>query len=130
METTPLEKMTSGVPKVIDARAHAIADYATAATFLAAGFALRNRNRAASTFAFVNGVGVLGASMMTDYPGGVWPVFSFKTHGLIDVMQAAMTAAGPALLGFAGEPEGQFFHGQAALEAGVIATTNWGSAPR
>jgi len=44
---------------------------------------------------------------------------------LIDVMQAAMAAAGPALLGFAGEPEGQFFHGQAALEAGVLAATDF-----
>src|SRR4051812_24115205 len=127
---TQLERMTSGVPKVIDAKGHAVLDYMTAGTFLAAGFALRNRNRAASTWAFVNGLGVLGASMMTDYPGGVWKLFSFKTHRMIDVGQAAMAAAGPALFGFAGEPEGQFFHGQAALETGVIAMTNWGSAAR
>jgi len=128
MAENQLERMTSGVPKVIDARRHAVLDYATVGTFFAAGVALRGRNPTASTFAFVNGIAVLGASMMTDYPGGIWRVFSFKTHGMIDVMQAAMTAVGPAMLGFAGEPEAQFFHGQAALEAGIVATTDFAAA--
>ncbi|HYT65553.1 MAG TPA: hypothetical protein VEL51_04005 [Vicinamibacterales bacterium] len=68
MENTQLERMTAGVPKAIDARAHAVLDYATAGTFLTAGLAMRRRNPTASTFAFVNGMAVLGTSMMTDYP--------------------------------------------------------------
>jgi hypothetical protein len=61
-------------------------------------------------------------------PGGVWPLFSFKTHGLLDAMQAAMAGAGPAVLGFASEPEAQFFHGQAVSELGVIAATDFAAA--
>src|SRR4051812_42028072 len=127
MADTQLEKMTSTIPKVIGARSHAVLDYLTAGTFVAAGLAMRERNAAASRFALVNGMAVLGTYLMTDYPGGAWPVISFKTHGLIDVMQAAMAAAGLALFGFTGEPEAQFFHGQAALEGGVVATTDWGA---
>jgi hypothetical protein len=64
-------------------------------------------------------------SLLTDYPGGVWRKLSFETHGVVDAMQAAMTAAGPALLGFASDPEAQVFHAQAALETGIIAATRW-----
>jgi hypothetical protein len=84
-----------------------------------------NRNRKAANLAFCNGLAVLGLSLMTDYPGGVFRTISFKTHGVIDVLQAGMSALGPALLGFAGEPEAQFFHAQAAVEAGVVASTDW-----
>ena len=48
---------------------------------------------------------------------------SFQTHGIIDVIQAVMAGAVPALLGFAGEAEAQAFYGQAAVEAGVVAAT-------
>jgi hypothetical protein len=122
---TELEQITARVPKVFGGRGHAVMDYVTAGTFLAAGFAMRRRNPAAGNCALANGVAILGVSMITDYPGGVWPLISFKTHGVIDALQAAMTAGTPAMLGFAGEPEGQFFHGQAALEAGVIAATDF-----
>jgi hypothetical protein len=128
MADNQLEQLTSGVPKVIDARTHAIIDYATAGTFLAAGAMLRRKNPAASTFSYMNGLAVIATSMMTNYPGGLWKVFSFKTHGTIDACLATMVAVGPALLGFASEPEGQFFHGHAALEAGVIAATDFASA--
>jgi hypothetical protein len=113
------------VPKVISPGAHAILDYMTAGGFIAAGFWMRRKNRRASTLAFVNGAAVLGLSLLTDYPGGVFRRLSFKTHGAVDAMQAAMTAAGPAMLGFAETPEAQFFHGQAAVEGAVIAATDW-----
>jgi len=67
--------------------------------------------------------------MMTDYPGGVFRRISFQTHGIVDVIQAVLAGAGPALLGFAKEPEAQAFYGQAAVEAGVVATTDWNAIP-
>ena len=127
MRTSDLTDMTSNVPKVIDPATHAVLDYLTAGAFIAMGFGLMNRNRRAAGLAFANGMAVLGLSLMTDYPGGVFRTISFKTHGAVDVMQAGMTALGPALLGFAGKPEAQMFHAQAAVEAAVVAATDWNS---
>ena len=39
-----------------------------------------------------------------------------------------MAGAGPALFGFAGNAEAQAF-GQAAVEAGVVAATDWTAIP-
>jgi len=100
-------------------------DYGVASMFFALGMRYRNRNRAASTLAFINGGLVLGMSLLTDYPGGVWPAISFKTHGMMDVGQAALAGMGPVLFGFADEPEARTFWAQAASEVGVIASTDW-----
>jgi hypothetical protein len=128
MATTDIQQLTSGVPKVITPKTHAVLDYIVAGTFLTAGFAMRRRNARAANLAFANAIAVLGASMFCDYPGGVWPLFSFRTHALLDAMQAAMAGAGPTVLGFAAEPEAQFFHGQALSEIGVIAATDFAAA--
>jgi hypothetical protein len=128
METADLTRIADHVPKVIDPGTHAVLDYLTAGSFIAMGFAWMNRHPRASTLAFINGASVLAASVLTDYPGGVWRKLSFRTHGMLDVMQASMSATMPALMGFGSEPEAQFFHAQAALEAGVIAATDFGAA--
>src|SRR3954467_4938796 len=128
MATTDIQRLTSGVPKVIDPKTHAVLDYLVAGTFLTAGWWMRRRNTRASGLAFANGIAVLGATLFCDYPGGVWPLFSFKTHGLLDMMQAGMAGAGPSVLGFASEPEAQFFHGQALSEVGVVAATDFAAA--
>jgi hypothetical protein len=122
-----LEQGSRTIPKVIDARAHAVIDYLTAGAFFALGYAMLGRHSRAAGFAMVNGVAVLTLSLLTDYPGGLFRTLSFRTHGTIDTMLAGMCAAGPAILGFAGDTEAQFFHGQALLETGVIAATDWNS---
>jgi hypothetical protein len=114
-----------GVPRVIGPAQHAALDYTVAATFLALGMRYRDRNRAASTLAFLNGAMVLGMSLLTDYPGGVVPKISFKTHGALDVAQAALAGLGPVLFGFAGTEEAKTFYAQAFSELGVIAATDW-----
>lgn len=129
MRNDAVTKMTEQVPKVIDPSAHAVLDYMTAAGFLALGFAMLGRHSRAAGLAFANGAAVLGLSLMTDYPGGVFRKVSFRTHGMIDAAQAMLTAAGPAMLGFATEPEAQAFHGQAAIEAAIIAATDWDALP-
>lgn len=115
------------VSKTISPAQHAVLDYGVAATFFALGMRYRNRNRAASTLAFANGGMVLGMSMLTNYPGGVWPTISFKTHGTMDLVQAALAGFGPLLFGFADEPEAKTFYAQAASELGVVANTDWGA---
>jgi len=115
----------AGVPKAINPARHAILDYGVAATFFAAGARLYSRNRAAAALAFINGAMVLGMSLFTDYPGGVWRRMPFPVHGALDIGQAAFAGPGPVLMGFATEPEARFFYGQAASEVGVVAATDW-----
>jgi len=107
---------------------HAVLDYGVAATFFALGARYRGVNRAASTLAFLNGAMVLGMSLFTDYPGGVWRRISFRTHGTLDVVQAALAGLGPLLFGFADEEEAGVFYAQAASEVSVIAATDWHAA--
>jgi hypothetical protein len=116
------------IPQILDARGHAVMDYVTAGTFLALGVALRRRHTAASALALVHGASVLLVSMLTNYPGGLWKALDFRTHRALDMMQVGLMGAGPSLFGFAGDPEARLFHGQAVLESGVVAATDWGSA--
>ena len=120
-----LAGLTENVPKPITPGVHAVLDYGVASTYLAMGTQLAKRHPRAAALAFLNGALVLGLSMLTDYPGGVWRVISFKSHGVADAMQAGLAGFGPVLFGFAGDPEAAYFYGQAASEVGVIATTDW-----
>ncbi len=120
-----LQTLTRPIPKVIDPAMHAVADYSAAAGLACLGMYLRDRNSTLSSFAFLNAGLIVMMSLMTRYPGGVVPAMSFKMHGLMDGVQAAMLAAGPALLGQTDDPDSRYFYGQAALEMGVVAATDW-----
>ena len=113
------------LPPMISARQHAVLDYSVAAMFFGLATRYRNRNHAAARLALINAALVLGTSMMTDYPGGLWRRLSFKTHRTLDMVQAALTAFGPAAFGFAHTPEAKTFYAQATSELGVIAMTDW-----
>ncbi|HUQ87303.1 MAG TPA: hypothetical protein VM096_07070 [Vicinamibacterales bacterium] len=126
--TQALDNITRAVPKVISPGMHAVADYSTVASLLALGAYLRDRNTTASKFAFANAGLVLLTSLCTDYPGGVVRGISFRMHGLMDTLQAGMLAAGPAMLGFADTDDARLFYGQAAVEMGVVAATDWDAA--
>jgi hypothetical protein len=117
-----------GLPAPISPAAHAVLDYAVAATFFCVGAWLMRRHRAAASLAFANGAMIAGMSMFTDYPGGVVRVLPFRGHRAGDVVQAAFAGFGPALFGFAGDEEAKFFYAQAASEVGVIAATDWDAA--
>jgi hypothetical protein len=107
---------------------HAVLDYGVAGTFFAVGLSMLSRHRPAATLAFVNGAMVLGMSLLTDYPGGVFRMLPFKGHRVGDIVQAALAGFGPVLFGFADDREAAFFYGQAVSEAGVIAATDWDAA--
>jgi hypothetical protein len=100
-------------------------DYGVAASFFALGASLLNRHRPAAILAFINGGMVLGLSLFTDYPGGIWKRISFPMHGAMDMVQAAVAGLGPVVMGFADDPEATAFYGQAMSEVGVIAATDW-----
>lgn len=116
--------------KVLSPGQHAVLDYSVATAFFAFGFSVFSRHRRAAGLAFANGAMVLGMSLLTNYPGGVFRTLSFRTHRTGDMVQAALAGLGPILLGFADDREAAYFYGQAASEAGVIAATDWdGVAP-
>jgi hypothetical protein len=121
------ESFLRGAKRISPAQ-HAVLDYSVAATFFALGAKFSGRHPAAAALAFINGGMVLGMSLLTAYPGGIWPRISFKTHGMLDCVQAALAGAGPVLFGFAGDPEAKAFYAQATSEVGVIAMTDWKAA--
>jgi hypothetical protein len=116
------------VPRVISPAQHAVLDYGVATTFFSMGSAFMRTNQRAATLAFINGAMVLGMSLLTNYPGGLYRTLSFKTHRTGDMLQAALAGLGPALFGFANAPEAKYFYGQALSEVGVIAATDWNAA--
>lgn len=113
------------LPKVIDARAHAVLDYLTAGAFLALGAIFWRRNQRAAIGALACGGAVLATAMVTDYPGGLRPVISFPMHGRIDAGLAAFTAAAPTFLAFANEEEAKYFSGMALVETVVTGLTDF-----
>lgn len=113
------------MPRLISARAHAIIDYIHAATNIAMGFVLRGRDRRASNAAFVVGGAILGNALMTDYPGGVFRLYDFKVHGLLDYGVAAATTAMPEMVRTRKGLPSQFFRSEGIGEFGIAATTDY-----
>jgi hypothetical protein len=118
----------TALTKMISPAQHAVLDYGVAATYFTIGTWMMSRHRAAAALAFANGGMVLGMSLLTDYPGGVFRVLSFRGHRIGDMVQAALAGLGPLLFGFADDPEAKYFYGQATSEVGVIAATDWDAA--
>ena len=95
--TTPQQTVE---PPLLSPAAHAVLDYAVAGAYLLVGVALLSRQRRAGVLALANGAMICAVSMMTNYPVGVWPRVSFKTHRTLDLVQASLAGAGPYVLGF------------------------------
>ncbi|MBV8478589.1 MAG: hypothetical protein JOZ36_18165 [Acidobacteria bacterium] len=108
--------VTKRLPKVLSPKAHAIADYITAAAFLLAASLFWRRNKRAALGALVCGGSELILSLLTDYPGGITDVISFPTHCKIDVGFAAMVAEMPRFMKFENDKEKKFF----SLQGGMI----------
>lgn len=126
-----LTRTSQQLPKPISPRVHSWLDVALTSYFvvLAAMFWRRDRKRA-SALAMINAGMVAGVSALTDYDGDGRRPISFPTHGVLDIMQGSTAAAGPAMMGFADEPEAKYFYMQAANEAGVVAMTDWAAGDR
>src|ERR1051325_8777773 len=70
-----------GVEKTIDPARHAMLDYGVAFTFFSLAARNWGHHRPAAALAILNGVMVLGTSLLTNYPGGIWKKISFPMHG-------------------------------------------------
>jgi hypothetical protein len=113
------------MPDIIDPRLHAVLDYAVAAGFFLKGALLWKRRRRAAAGALICGGATLANALVTDYPGGVFPKISYRTHGRNDAAIAAFTASAPRLLGFAKDDAERFFSMAAVVETAVTELTNY-----
>lgn len=125
--TSVLQKVEANLPKVISPRAHGVIDYAHAAVFFYAGARFLRGNKKAGIAALVTGGFLLTEALLTDYPLGVAPRISFKTHGEMDSAFVAVSMAAPKTLGFGDEPEAWFFRGNAIAEALIVGMTDFSS---
>jgi hypothetical protein len=113
------------MPKVITPGTHAILDYAVAGAFLIMGARLWKRHRRAAVGSLACGAAAAVNSMLTDYPGGVFRVIDYRTHGRVDAGLAALTAAAPRFLGFDDQVEARFFSGCALSETVITGLTDY-----
>jgi hypothetical protein len=116
---------TNKMPKVITPKAHAIIDYAMAASFFGMAAFFWRRNKRAAVSALVCGAAETITALCTDYPGGVVKEISYETHGTIDFGLSGMVASLPDMLRFADEPESRFFRMQGLGLATVTGLTDF-----
>src|SRR5438270_1969176 len=116
---------TNKLPKVINPTAHAVIDYAMAASFLGMAAFFWRRNKRAAVGALVCGAAETITSLCTNYPGGVWDEISFETHGTIDFGLSGMVSSLPDILRFSDEPESTFFRMQGLALATVTGLTDF-----
>src|SRR5947209_20548646 len=116
---------TNKMPKVIRPKAHAIIDYAMAASFFGMAAFFWRRNKRAAVGSLVCGAAETITSLCTDYPGGVVREISFETHGAIDFGLSGMVASLPDMLRFSDDPESRFFRMQGLALATVTGLTDF-----
>jgi hypothetical protein len=130
MLTSATDVLTRRMPKLISPKAHAVVDYITAGAFLLTGAFFWSRNKRAALSAFVCGGAELANTLLTDYPGGVKKVISYRNHGRIDIGLAAMTATMPEFMSFRDTREKNFFLVQAGMMTAVTNLTDFGQISR
>jgi hypothetical protein len=116
---------TNKLPKVITPKAHAIIDYAMAASFFGMAAFFWRRNKRAAVSAMVCGTAETITALCTDYPGGVVKEITYETHGTIDFGLSGMVASLPDMLRFSDEPESRFFRMQGLALATVTGLTDF-----
>lgn len=119
-------KFDDKFPRVIDSKTHSAIDWVhSAANFVAAGIFAARGNKKAALGAAMLGADVLLNTLMTDYEYGVFRVWNFKVHGILDYSVAATSAALPAMMGFNDTPEADFFYIQGAVETMTAGITDY-----
>jgi hypothetical protein len=112
-------------PRLISARTHGIIDYIHASTNFIAAALFAKSDKRGSNAALALGISVLANALMTDYPLGVFRVYSFKTHGILDYGVAVTSAAFPKLLGIKDPIQRKYFHVQGAGETVIAGVSDY-----
>jgi hypothetical protein len=116
---------TRKMPKVITPKAHAMIDYAVAASFFAVGAFLWRRNKRAAIGALACGAAETVTALCTDYPGGVTKQLSLETHRTLDFTMSGVITSIPGMLHFADQPEAHFFRAQGLVIVAVAGLTDF-----
>ena len=119
-------KFDDFAPKVISSKTHSIIDYIHAgANFAAAALFYKRGNRRAGHAATALGASVLMNALMTDYEYGVFRVWNFKTHGILDYSVAAASGALPKLLRLKKARDAAFFYAQGSGETVIAGLSDY-----
>ncbi len=113
------------MPKVIKPTTHAVLDYVVAGGFLLMAARFWKCNRRAAMGSLICGGATMANAMLTDYPGGVFRVMDYRTHGRIEAGLAVLSASTPRFLDFEDEAEARFFSLQALAETTVTGLTDF-----
>jgi len=103
------------VPRMMKPKTHAVLDYISVGAFLTSALWFWKRNKRAAVAGLICGGAELVVDLLTDYPGGVKPVISYRKHLEIDLGLAAVAATMPEFLFFNNDPEKKFFLTQGAI---------------
>ena len=120
-----LQMAAGKLPKVIKPRPHAIIDYAVAGSFMLMGALWWRRNRRAAVGCLICGGATAVNTLLTDYPGGMLGVVSYRNHGWIDAGIAGLTAAMPRFMNFRSSPEARFFGIRALAQTAIAGLTDF-----
>lgn len=126
--TSAANMVAQRMPKVLNAKTHAVADYVTAGAFFVMAAMFWGRNHRAAIGAALCGGAVAANALITNYPGGVAKVISFQTHGRVDMGLAGLTASMPNFMAFDDEDEAKYFRGAAVVESIITGLTDFDSA--
>lgn len=126
---TGVETVSKGLPKMISPKAHAFIDYAMAGSFLVGAALLWRKHRRAAVASLACGVAEFATAAITDYPGGLKPIITFKTHGRVDGGLASVIGAMPLVLNFKEDSESTFFRAQGIAQAAVTGLTKFENEP-
>lgn len=113
------------MPKVFSPRAHAAIDYAVAGSFFVAGALLWRKHRKASVASIACGVAQAATAAITDYPGGIRPIISFRTHERIEAGLASVVGAMPLAMNFGDDAEARWFRAHGIAIAAITGLTDY-----
>ena len=120
-----VQMATGKLPKVIKPRPHAMIDYAAAGSFMLMGALWWRRNKRAAIGSLICGGATAVNSVLTDYPGGMFRVISYRHHGRIDAGIVGLTAAMPSFMNFRNQPEARFFSLRALGQTAITGLTDF-----
>ncbi len=121
-----VQAVTNRMPKVISPKTHAIIDYAFIGSFVVAGLLAWKNHKKAAISCFITAGAEATTAMLTDFPGGVWPVISYRTHLKMDAGMSGLIGTMPNLMGFGSESPAWFFRSQAMSLAAVTGLSDTG----
>src|SRR5579885_2633317 len=127
LATAALGEVEKRLPKVIDARTHAIIDYCHAGFFFGMAIFCARKNRRAAKAALATGAFILAESLLTDYPLGAKKAIAFEVHGRLDAGFTASSFMIPAWFGFSDTAAAHLFKINGYVEGMVVGMTDWDS---